>query len=304
MGGRIIKLIFFGNYFVGLLAIVLSIETCIQLRIPFNSGLYYLLLFSTTVMYYTYAYTGALKSASTHNLRSRWYSDNHFFVQFSQWFLLSLGIVSGTIMAVNDYRYVFEIPVGYWLIAVGILLASVLYYGLLPKSFLNLNLRNTGWLKAFVIGFVWAGCVGLVPLVALKAEGISYHADTILVIGLFIKNWMFCTVNAIIFDLKDYEDDSNKQLKTFAVTFGLHRTISYILIPLILIGIVATLAFAGYRHFTWLPILINLVPFFLLLVVSYSMHRQKSIFYYLIVIDGLVMMKGVCGIIAMQFVHT
>jgi hypothetical protein len=302
MAERIIKFIFFGNYFVGFLAIALSLETAIQLRVPFNSPDYYLLLICGTVMYYTYAYTGVLNSLATDNLRSEWYRQHSVFVKYSQWILLCICVVISAYILVTDAKNILHLPVSYWLVIAVILLSSLLYYGLLPKSFFKLNLRNTGWLKAFVIGFVWAGCVGLLPIVALGVEGSSFHADHVLIIGLFIKNWMFCTINAIMFDIKDYTDDSNKQLKTFVVQFGLQRTISSILIPLSLVGIFATVAFGDYRHFSLIAICINVIPFLLLLIVSYSMYRQKSILYYLIVIDGLVLVKALCGILTMQFV--
>jgi 4-hydroxybenzoate polyprenyltransferase len=302
MGERLIKFIFFGNYFVGFLAIALSIETAVQLRLPFNSIIYYLLLFSGTVMYYTYAYRGVLRSESSSNLRAEWYRQHYAFVGYTQWFLLIAGILLSGIMLAMNFQHLFHLSLVSWLIIVVIFLSSVLYYGLLPKSIFKLNLRNTGWLKAFVIGFVWAGCVSLIPLVVLQIEDKAYAIDPVLLIGLFIKNWMFCTVNAMMFDFKDYADDSNKQLQTFVVRFGLNRTISFIIIPLVLVGIVCTVAFTYYRHLGILPISILLIPFLFLLIVSYSMYRQKSIFYYLIVIDGLVMVKAFCGILAMQFV--
>ena len=59
-------------------------------------------------------------------------------------------------------------------------------------------------------------------------------AEPLLMLWLFVKNWMFCTVNAIMFDMKDYEDDANIELKTFAVRMGLRNTIYYILVPLLL----------------------------------------------------------------------
>ncbi len=302
MAERLVKFIFFGNYFVGFLAIALSIETAVQLHLPFNSVVYYLLLFSCTVMYYTYAYRGVLRSESSSNLRAEWYRQHYTLVAYTQWFLLIVCVVLSGIMLTKDYKYLFHLSLLSWLIVAVILLASVLYYGLLPKSFFKINLRNTGWLKAFVIGFVWAGCVSLIPLVVLQVESKVYAIDPVLLIGLFVKNWMFCTVNAMMFDFKDYADDSNRQLQTFVVRFGLNRTISFIIIPLVLIGLACTVAFTKYRHLGALPISILLIPFLLLLIVSYSMYRQKSIFYYLIVIDGLVLIKALCGILAMQFV--
>lgn len=299
---KLLRFIFFGNYFVGFLAVALSVETAVQLRLPFNSAAYYLLLFWVTTGYYTYAYTGILHSSLQANLRSKWYEKNMPLMILSQWILALLCIILCFIILLNYCPNILLLPLKYWLVVASIASASLLYYGLLPRSVIKLNLRNTGWLKAFVIGLVWAGCVSILPIIMLRIEGKQYHIDKVITIGLFIKNWMFCTVNAIIFDIKDYADDSNKQLKTFVVAFGLRRTISFVLIPLVLIGIFAMLGFTSYRHFGLVPIIINLIPFVLLLVVSYSMNREKSIFYYLIVIDGLVLIKALCGILAMQFV--
>ena len=303
MWNKIIKFIFFGNYFIGILAIALSFETSVQLRLPFNPAAYYALLFCGTIMYYTYAYSAPLLSASPGNPRSMWYIHHYNFVKYSQWIFLVACIISGCCLLVKGYSNLLQMPAQYWLIIIIMLFAAILYYGLLPRSFLKLNLRNTGWIKAFVIGFVWACAVSLLPLIELRLNRGYYYVNTVLALALFIKNLMFCTVNAIIFDIKDYEDDSNHQLKTFVVRYGLQATIYFILIPLSLIGIFFLFAFAHYRHFAFLPVFFNLIPFLLLLMIIYSMRREKSILYYLIVIDGVIFIKAVCGIIAMQFVH-
>ncbi len=302
MVNKIIRSVFFGNYFIGVLAIALSLETVIQHRLPFNSIAYYALLFCGTIMYYTYAYAGVLQSYSTDNPRSVWYQQHQALVRFSQISLLLLCCIFGVRELLNTIANLRSLPWIYWLIMVAIGMAGILYYGLLPGALVKLNLRNTGWLKAFVIGFVWAGCVSLLPIIVLQLEQGAYSADPVLVVWLFIKNWMFCTVNAIMFDMKDYADDTNKQLKTFVVRFGLRNTILFVLTPLCLIGIFFTLIFALYRCFTFLPVLFNVLPFLLLLAVTYTMQRQKDIFFYLIVIDGLVFIKAICGIAGMAFV--
>jgi 4-hydroxybenzoate polyprenyltransferase len=286
------------------LAVALSLETIIQLQLPFNSVVYYALLFCGTIMYYTYAYAGVLQSNSLDNQRSVWYQQHQIQVKFSQLFLLLLCCIFGVTELLHCIANLSLLSWIYWLIMVAIGLAGILYYGLLPHSLVKLNLRNTGWLKAFVIGFVWAGCVSLLPIIILQLEHGPYFADPVLVVWLFIKNWMFCTVNAIMFDMKDYADDSNRQLKTFVVRFGLRNTILYVLTPLCIVGIFFTLVFAYYRHFTLLPVLFNVLPFLLLLMVTYTMQRQRNIFFYLIVIDGLVFIKAICGIAGMAFVAT
>ena len=303
MGKKIIEFIFFGNYFVGTLAVALSIETAFQLQVHFNSIFYYLLLFTGTVMYYTYAYSGILSTTKSVNPRTIWYARHHHFIQWSQPVFLVISSILSLILLSRYFNNILRLPFEYWLVVIIICIAAALYYGLIPKSFISLNLRNTGWFKAFIIGFVWACCVNLLPLVVLQIERGAYYVDPVFALWLFMKNWMFCTVNAIMFDLKDYEDDSNQQLKTFVVRYGVQKTIFFVLIPLLLIGVISLLLFAHFRHFKSIILLFNLIPFLLMLFVAWSMLRHKNILYYLIVIDGLLLVKAICGIAGSQFIH-
>ena len=101
-----------------------------------------------------------------------------------------------------------------------------------------------------------------------------------------------------MFDIKDYAADHNQQLKTFVVRVGLRRTIFLIIIPLSCLGLFTFELYAIMHHFSILRIVINTIPFILLLVVAYSLHRRKNILYYLAVIDGLLLVKSICGIAA------
>jgi len=299
---RVIKFIFFGNYFIGILAIALSIESCLQLRLPLNSATYYILLFAATVMYYTYAYAGPLNTGKFINPRTEWYNRNHNYILWSQRVLLSICLSGGIIFLAKNFISIEHLPFQYWLMLIIMLLAGLLYYGLLPNPFFKINLRNTGWLKAFVIGFVWACCANLLSFTVLQIEKGTHAADPVLLLWLFVKNWMFCTVNAIMFDIKDYADDSNHQLKTFVVRFGLRTTIFVVIIPLVVIGLLSLIAFTTSRHLGTVPILFNLMPFIVLLMIAWSMQKPHTLFYYLVVIDGLILLKALCGITGMQFV--
>lgn len=300
MGQKILRFIFFGNYFIGLLAVVLTIESTLQQHVPFNTWSYYILLFFAPVVYYTYAYMGAKDSQNSQNPRTQWYAKHRVFVHWSQ---LIFSVICGVLLAyimITDYNAIFHLPLEYW-VTIGVVLSmAVLYYGLVPVFFFNLNLRNTGWLKPFIIGFVWAATANLLPLIMLKIQ-----SDTDVVKGslwyfLFVKNWMFCTVNAIMFDMKDYAIDSNNQLKTFVVQIGLKKTIFYVLLPLLATGMISLAVFAYTKGFPVLRFEFNLIPFILTGVVAFSMNKRKKIFYYLIVIDGLILVKAVCGILSMQ----
>jgi hypothetical protein len=174
-----------------------------------------------------------------------------------------------------------------------------LYYGLPYKDLELYNLRSTGWLKPFLIGFVWAGCITIYPLIFYQLESGHEYVLSYLGVLLFIKNMMFISILGILFDIKDYATDYNQHLKTFVVQAGLRKTIFYIIIPLSVLGFLSFLAFAFISHFALVRIGFNCIPFILLLVVAYSMHRRKSIMYYLVVIDGLMLVKAICGILGM-----
>ncbi|WP_231427859.1 hypothetical protein [Pedobacter sp. Leaf250] len=303
MLGKIIRFIFFGNYFVGILAVALTLEATFQLRLPFNSLNYYLLLFLAPTIYYTYAYNKVSTSPSAVNPRTQWYYKHKKFIKQSQSILFTICITLAVNLLYDNFHNILNLPIIYWSAIIIIVIAAALYYGLLPRSFLKFNLRNTGWLKAFVIGFVWACCANVLPLIMLKIEtGIGYH-DSVLWTWLFIKNWMFCTVNAIIFDIKDYPTDANKHLRTFVVRYGLRKTIFNILIPLLIIGLLSLAIFATYKGFGFPQVMFNILPFILTIYIAYSMHRRKNILYYLMVIDGLILFKAICGIVGMLFVN-
>lgn len=297
MIGKFIRSIFFGNYFVGILAVCLTLEACLQLALPFPSLTYFSLLFISPTVYYTYAYWGSRHLQKATNLRVKWYVAHKNFVKYSQWILFSISMALAVYLFVKNIDAVLALPADYWLSIAAILFAGGFYYGLLPKSFFRLNLRNKGWFKAFVIGFVWACCANVLLLIILKIELNINDSDWPLWVWLFVKNWMFCTVNAIMFDIKDYPTDANKDLRTFVVRYGLRLTIFFILIPLLVIGLVSLLIFAHYRHFTLLQLLFNTLPFIATIFVAYSMRKRHNILYYLMVIDGLILFKSLCGIL-------
>lgn len=295
--GKTIKLIFFGNYFVGLLAILLSIEACLQLTLSLPSISYFFLLFIAPTVYYTYPYTGPQQLVRPNNQRAIWYRENKLLVKRSQILLLSLSVILFIYLAVKNWQRVLTLPFDYWASVIIIVLVGLLYYGILPKSFYKLNLRNQGWLKAFVIGFVWACCANVLLLVILKIEQGVDGRDLPLWVWLFVKNWMFCSANAIMFDMKDYPTDANRDLRTFVVRYGLRKTIFYALIPLLFVGLASLFIFASYREFKTVQMICNVLPFLATVAVACSMRKRRSVLYYLMVIDGLILFKACCGII-------
>lgn len=298
---KFVKLFFFGNYFYGICAIALSIEGELQQHYPLNTFLYYILAFSATVVYYTNAYILTEVSDDIANIRSMWYARNRKFMQANQVFFFLLMLACGGIFLFNRWGNILAMHGIEWAILLCFPVVSALYYGVDSRFFGKINLRNIGWLKPFIIGFTWAGLVTIYPILYYCLDnGLHYH-PTIVGGFLFIKNFMFITMLCILFDIKDYAMDYNAQLKTLVVKIGLRRTIFYFIIPLCIVGLGAFLLYAHARNFSTLKILTNTIPFLLIITVAYSMYTRRSIFYYLIIIDGLMLVKALCGITAMLF---
>ncbi|MBC7652107.1 MAG: hypothetical protein H7101_10200 [Deinococcales bacterium] len=291
------KAIFFGNYFYGLCAITLSIETALQQGIPLNTAIYYIALFAATTLYYTKAYI-SINTANSSNKRSVWYVTNKKLVIVSQVVLIIILLISSILLLRYMLPNILQITLPEWVMILCVPIVAAGYYGINLPNIKRKNLRSFGWLKPFLIGFVWAGVVSIYPIIYYHIMSkIVYHITWFGCL-LFIKNFMFVTVLCIMFDIKDYATDHNQQLKTFVVKIGLRRTIFLIIIPLSCVGLFTFELYAITHHFSVLRIIINTIPFVLLLLVAYSLHRRKSILYYLAVIDGLLLVKSICGITA------
>jgi 4-hydroxybenzoate polyprenyltransferase len=290
------KTFFFGNYFYGVCTVALSIEAALQQRIALAPIIYYLFIFCATVVFYIKAYISETINTVA-NERSLWYVHNKKSIFTTQATLTVLLVFFGLLLTPNIIDGIKAMKVQSIIIIAIFPIVSSLYYGFDAK----LSLRNTHWFKPLIIGFVWAGLVTLFPLFysQLQAKQPIILSQTSCL--LFIKNLMFITVLAIMFDIKDYATDYNKQLKTFVLSFGLRKTIFSILIPLTIIGFVSFILFVTSHHFPLFRIVVNTIPFLLLLWVIYSLHQRKSIFYYLITIDGLMLVKAICGIVGMMY---
>jgi 4-hydroxybenzoate polyprenyltransferase len=293
---------FYGNYFYGICTLALTVEASFQQQVHLNSLVFYLFLFIATVVYYTHAYIGVTVSDRFYNKRSAWYTQHKKNIRIKQVTFVIAGCVTIIYFLQKNLKEVLHLSFQQWILLFVFPFTAVLYYGIVLSPRLKLNLRRSGWLKPFVVGFVWAGVVTLYPVIFHQIETGTHTIISLFGGWLFLKNWMFITVLCIMFDIKDYAADHNHQLKTFVVQVGLRKTIFYIIIPLSLIGLASFILFAWANHFPLLRILINLIPFLLLIIVAYSLHQRKSILYYLAVIDGLMLVKAVCGVLGVLLI--
>lgn len=291
----IIPSIFYGNYFYGICTVSLCIESNMQQGLPLNSFLFYFLIYLGTIIYYNMAYLGEVH-APYDNERTHWYAANRKWVMQLQYVFLLACVIVGIYLLVTYFKNLHYISIAQLFPVAIVGIIATLYYGVSLGKNIRINVRDTGWIKPFIIGLVWATAVSYVPILWYEvAHGVHYEFSwfNIWFLG---KNFMFISLLAILFDIKDYIADHNKKLKTFVVRIGLKKTIFYIIIPLTALGFISFMGFAFLRHYHPVRILINSIPFILLLIVAWSMQKKRSILFYLTIIDGLMVVKAACGI--------
>ncbi len=296
-----IKSFFYGNYFYGICAVALSIECSLQLRLPLNNIFFYLALFCATVLYYTHAYyLETRRQPQNQNERAIWYRTYQKKITRSQLiFTFLLGLL--VLLLFNGLQPLFsQLPLFNWMILLVFCLIAAAYYKSLYPNWGKWGFRNNGLIKPFLIGWVWAGAVSFSPVFFfdLSHPGSTYSAN-ILTWLLFLKNWLFISLLCILFDIKDYANDANQPLKTWVVKKGLRKTLFGLIVPVAILSLGLYWILAWLQEFSLFRILFNTIPYILLITVSTRMHRRKSILYYLAIIDGLMLLKAVCGAIGM-----
>lgn len=293
---KIISPILFGNYFISFCVVMLTVETSMILGYSFNNPLFYCLLFFATQVFYTSAYIEQTAPSSS-NRRAAWYFKNKGAVLFLQYLFGGLLIVLISITLFHYGDQIGSIELWQYLLISLPVLGALLYYGLPVGGPQKLSLRYSGWFKPFAIAFVWACIVTIYPVFFRQIESASFHFDfTRQLFLIFCRNFIFISLIAILFDIKDYKDDYNNNLKTFIVRLGPNKTLGYIIAPLLICGVILELAYTDlYQPHFW-TVIVTLIPYLLLLWIAITVLHRKSIFFYLLQIDGMLLVKAACGI--------
>ena len=292
-----IDAVFYGHLFYGVCAAAQVLETSVQLALPVNGWLM-AGSFIGTVLFYSYPYTrGAANSADP---RVAWHRRHRGLVSFWQrWGLVALVALS-VWMGIRHRAAIRTMTSFEWIVLLVFPCAGGLYYGA-PAIAPALTLRQRGWLKPFVIGFVWAGVVVAYPILFARLQYGHQTPVSLFPCLLFVKTLMFVAVLAILFDIKDHEADRRGGLSTVVTLVGLERAIFQVSLPLTVLGIVTFLSYATMQQLTMPRVLLVLAPFGLLVAGIVSLRRPRTILYYLTVIDGLMLAKALLDILAFRF---
>jgi 4-hydroxybenzoate polyprenyltransferase len=158
-------------------------------------------------------------------------------------------------------------------IMVGAEVISTLYY-LQP-----FNLRRHGYIKPFLISFVWVISCSLVPLI--ENDLLTPHS-----VWFLASQFVFISVLCMLFDIKDNEADYLSGVNTYANRFGVTVT-KIICASLVIIGFTCFYIFNNDSVFLIKSIILRLL---LLGTILYTNDNRHGFYFYLW-IDGLLILQ-------------
>ena len=293
---RALEFIFYGNFFYGICAVSLIFETAILFDLNLNGGLIYLLTFVATTLFYNYPYA-RIDSSPSNNPRTIWHTQNRSLIRVIQIFCSFLLIIGLGWIFYAHFEKIIDFTTLEWTLILTFPVVGTFYYG---SNFFasKYHIRQIAWIKPFAIGFVWAGITNTYPILYSNMIQSIPTDYSLMMVMQFFKTFLFTSILAIMFDIKDYQADSKSQLQTLIVKLGLRKTIFYVIVPITFLGIVTFWTYALTHQFSILKMLLIMAPFVLILITTSSFGKRRSLLFYLIVIDGLLIVKAFFGVVA------
>jgi len=262
----IVKTLVYANVFISLCALSQVLLTYHLFPIPvnFENNSYLLFILLSTYLQYNVQRGYMIGPHNVNSERSQW------LLRHKKILLYSIGISLIVVMFLcNNLSWT---SIG---IMIGAEVVSTLYY-LQP-----FNLRRHGYIKPFLISFVWVISCSLVPLI--ENQLLTLHS-----VWYLVSQVLFISVLCFLFDIKDIEHDYYSGVNTYANKFGEKVT------KIMCICLVALAFFCFYQFSHDVGSLIASITLRTLVVLTVLFTNQKRHhFYYYLWVDGLMLIQSI-----------
>ncbi len=274
---KFIKGLIQSNIYISLAAVLLTVETQIQLELVPQWRPYLFIIFFATLFEYNLhrLVTLLLVKDAIHSEKHAWVRENK-----EAFFLL-------VIISAIAFIIVLWIAKTKVLLALAPIALLTLFYSIplaRSKSYI-FRLREVPYLKLFLIAFVWAAVTILLPVVHAEVTFGRTHVAVI-----FLERFLFVLAIALPFDIRDMETDRQANLKTIPLLLNEKRAMRLSYIALLAFAVVVAF------HYSWqqawsilLPLQITaLITFYLL----QSLRMRSKPFYHHGYLDGTMLLQG------------
>lgn len=270
---RLIRLFFFGNFFISSGAVALVYCTSFELSIKKIPSAYIALVFFSTLFIYNLQRFFITKSTIPlfDNERKQWIQKNKNTVG-------GIILLSGIATAI----FYFYIPQPVFVPLLPLFIISLTYF--LPPF----NLRKRPWAKTFVLALVWTGTTAFLPIVL---AGLSL--SNIVTVLHLLSRFFFMTSICMVFDLRDLETDKKEGANTIALIFGEQKTVLFALLFMLLHAVCVSIEYATNSIPGGIAGALILSAFVNGVVVALS-NQKRGEFFFIAGIDGTIIIQWLC----------
>tara|TARA_B100001778_G_C18527057_1_gene601714 strand:+ start:118 stop:912 length:795 start_codon:yes stop_codon:yes gene_type:complete len=258
-----INYLIFSHFWISLGAVGLLIGNYKILKIDVNP-LYLALTFFATLFGYLLQYSGNQKLNKWRPLQSIWVDENKMLILILKWISFIISLVLALI--IFDFKHV--------LLSLPFLLAVLFYKKKL--SFFQ-ELRTFPAIKIFLIAACWSWVCSVLPQLLTKDSSIN-------LVNL-VCNFVFIIAITIPFDVRDLNSDS-ESIVTIPILLGKNKAV---LLSMVLIGLLLS-------HFIFIQKFEFSLYFILVLLTLIPSFFTKNEYYYLFIIDGVLVVFPIFAI--------
>jgi hypothetical protein len=258
---KFIEIIIYGNIWISLGAVALTLNTFLVMDWSVNSDFLLLVFFATTLSYCFQRIVRHKSGALINSARHQW-------VYSQKKFLYALIIIS---LCISGYLF-FTLFSFYELLYFSPLIVIALFYSV---EMFSKSLRDIPFIKIILIAFSWAAVTVLIPAY-INEEFSAYDTWS-----LFIINFIYIFALVIPFDIRDLNYDEPEK-KTIPQLIGMKAAKHT---AIILLNICGLLSFALLKEAVFL------VPVYVVsIIVLFQIDDKRKELFYACGIDGLILL--------------
>jgi hypothetical protein len=271
------------GFYTSLCLASLSISTDIILLHRKPDAIYFIFLFFVTFFYYNFqkiSWFGHQRMLQKDNLKYTWPAQfpGLLFLSLLVSFAITVGLITICLHQISQL---------FLALIAGILAIS---YNL---NIFGIHLRSKKGCKALVIAIVAVISSVLIPIANVTWD----HIDGISLLLYTIAQFLFITALCIAADMRDVTEDREDKIKTFPVAAGLTIAKKIIFLLLVLQTMLLIVSFQlGNINLHQLEAFM-LVSLLTVLFIG-QLHQNKSYFYFILGIDGLILLQTICILIS------
>ncbi len=274
---KLFNFLLHSHIFISLGAVFLAVETQVQLGMHPQWHPYLFIIFFATLVDYNFhrLITMFANREALNAEKHRWLRENRslFFV------IMGLSVLGFLVSILEAKRDV--------LIALTPIAFITLFYTLPLIKIKNsyFRLRDIPYLKIFLIASVWSMVTIFLPIIQ---TGLSYGKEHVAL--MLTERFLFIFAIAIPFDIRDLNTDRELGLRTIPVLLGEKNATRLASFSLLLFSLIC-LGHYGYYNLGFL------LPAYIFsaittILILHSSKLRKLPFYYLGILDGTLLMKG------------